>query len=68
VALGRTDESGRFTLTTYENNDGAIVGRHTVTVGAGFDESSGRVAKFACRDSSQEVTVEAGMGEISIDF
>ena len=70
VALGMTDKDGRFKLTTYENDDGAIVGKHTVTVGLNFDERTGRdpSKSFPCRDKSKEVTVEAGMGEMKIDF
>ncbi len=70
VALGMTDNDGRFKLTTYENYDGAIIGKHTVTVGLNFDEKTGRDPSraFPCRDSSKEVSVEAGMGEIKVDF
>jgi hypothetical protein len=32
VAVGNTDESGSFQLSTFEQNDGAIVGTHEVTV------------------------------------
>ncbi len=32
AAYGRTDASGRFTLTTYEATDGAVPGEHVVTV------------------------------------
>jgi hypothetical protein len=31
-AVGTTDDAGRFRLTTFEPGDGAIVGRHVVTV------------------------------------
>lgn len=31
-AFGTTDDAGRFRLTTFEPDDGAIVGRHVVTV------------------------------------
>lgn len=31
-ATGRTEENGRFILTTYKERDGAAVGFHTVTV------------------------------------
>lgn len=31
-AYGRTDSSGRFTLTTFEQGDGAMPGKHTVTI------------------------------------
>jgi hypothetical protein len=70
VALGKTDSEGRFTLTTYQNNDGAISGRHTVTVSMGFSEEGGSVVdkNFPCRSSSEEATVKAGMGEIKIEF
>jgi hypothetical protein len=32
LAVGTTDEAGHFSLTTYEPEDGAVVGTHTVTV------------------------------------
>jgi len=32
LALGTTDEAGNFQLTTFEPNDGAIVGSHVITV------------------------------------
>lgn len=70
LALGMTDKDGRFTLTTYENNDGAIVGKHVVTVSLNIDEATGRGPKggFPCQDSSMEVEVKSGMGEVKIDF
>lgn len=37
-ATGNTDAEGKFTLSTYERNDGALVGEHKVTVfGTGPD-------------------------------
>ncbi len=70
VALGKTDSEGRFKLTTYHNDDGALIGRHTVTVSMGFSEEGGSVVDkvFPCRGASTEVTVKAGMGEIQVDF
>lgn len=70
VALGKTDSEGKFTLTTYQNNDGAIKGRHTVTVSMGFSEEGGSVVDktFPCSGSSEEATVKAGMGLIKIEF
>jgi hypothetical protein len=32
AAVGKTDETGNFQLTTYEQNDGAVPGTHVVTV------------------------------------
>lgn len=31
-AYGRTDDAGRFQLTTYAQNDGAVAGKHKVTI------------------------------------
>ena len=46
VASGVTDDSGKFTLTTYNPNDGAIPGSHTVTV-VKLDKSSAQGADAA---------------------
>lgn len=69
-AFGKTDDQGRFQLSTYNDDDGAIVGTHTVTIGlAPTDDSvSGRPAKFSCADASLQVTVEPGMEELQLDF
>jgi hypothetical protein len=32
LAVGKTDERGEYQLTTYEPNDGAMIGNHVVTV------------------------------------
>jgi len=32
LAVGKTDERGEYQLTTYESNDGAMIGNHVVTV------------------------------------
>jgi hypothetical protein len=32
LAVGKTDERGEYQLTTYEKNDGAMIGNHVVTV------------------------------------
>jgi hypothetical protein len=40
MAVGTTDEAGNYRLTTYEPNDGAIVGTHVVTVTQYFTDSS----------------------------
>jgi hypothetical protein len=44
-AVGLTESDGNFTLTTYSNGDGAIVGEHWVTVFApqGTDPASADV-------------------------
>jgi hypothetical protein len=32
AAIGTTDSQGRYQLTTFKPNDGAVVGKHTVTI------------------------------------
>jgi hypothetical protein len=32
LAVGKTDSNGNYQLTTYESNDGAVIGTHTVAV------------------------------------
>ncbi|MEQ1824767.1 MAG: hypothetical protein ABL921_02440 [Pirellula sp.] len=70
VALGMTDKDGRFKLTTYANDDGAIVGKHKVTVGLNVNEETGREDSrgFACKNSSKDVEVKSGVKEYKIDF
>src|SRR5690606_6709726 len=59
-ATGTTDESGRFTLSTYQLNDGALIGTHTVRVVAP-EETDSKKAKgtrnpsFPCLDREDEV-------------
>lgn len=36
-ALGATDASGNFVLSTYQNEDGAVVGKHKVAVSSADD-------------------------------
>ncbi|WP_169973807.1 hypothetical protein [Tautonia rosea] len=32
VAIGQIETNGRFTLTTFNTNDGAVLGQHVVTI------------------------------------
>jgi hypothetical protein len=41
VAMGRTDTSGKYTLTTYDANDGAAVGEYKVMVTKAAPSTSG---------------------------
>jgi hypothetical protein len=43
LAVGTTDESGNYRLTTYEPNDGAMIGTHVVTVKKYASDSGGDV-------------------------
>ncbi|MFH1918977.1 MAG: carboxypeptidase-like regulatory domain-containing protein [Planctomycetota bacterium] len=82
-ASGTTDASGKFTLSTFESGDGAVLGKHTVTIaetseapsGEGEvdysipDESAARFpAKYADPSTSDfTATVEKG-GETDFTF
>ncbi len=69
LALGITDAQGRFQLTTYENNDGAIIGTHTVTLEPNFDEATGRTPRgFPCAKSTLEITLEKAVSDLKVDF
>ncbi len=58
VASGVTDSSGKFTLTTYTANDGAIPGNHTVTV-VKLDKGAVQGAD-AAQDGNANADPEAG--------
>ena len=69
LALGMTDAQGHFQLTTYENNDGAIIGTHTVTVSLNFDESTGKEPRgFPCKNSQLEITIDKSVSDLKVDF
>lgn len=40
MGVGRIDQDGRFTITTFTAGDGAIIGRHAVTIDA-YTQGSG---------------------------
>ena len=72
-AFAVTDENGRFTLSTYEDNDGVVVGKHRVTAArmpTDTEEDAGtEPVPFTCEDSELEVTIEAGgMEDLVLDF
>ncbi|MGD9635075.1 MAG: hypothetical protein AB7G28_03510 [Pirellulales bacterium] len=55
VAHGRLDANGGFTLSTYDENDGAVVGEHWVTIlrrddeviAAAHNPAAARLPKFS---------------------
>lgn len=54
-AIGRADEGGAYILTTYDTEDGAVVGKHRVRVGKPLGESGN---KFQCDCAlSEEIDV-----------
>jgi len=72
-AMARTDDEGKFTLSTYGLNDGAVVGKHTVTLLV-LDDPRAPVSAEAkknvapCVNSTMEVEVKPGMDEVKLDL
>lgn len=55
AATGTTDESGQFQLTTFEQNDGALVGEHSVSVSLmRYEKKTGRNQNVVRGLDSQE--------------
>lgn len=71
--MARTDENGRFTLSTYGLNDGAVVGKHTVSILI-LDDARAPVSDAAkknaapCLNTTVEVEVTPGMGEVALNL
>jgi hypothetical protein len=62
LAIGKTDTAGNYQLTTFEPNDGAILGEHVVTVniyGAEPDEES--IEKTAGKGNTQSQAIAEAM-------
>jgi hypothetical protein len=57
-AVGTTDSSGKYQLTTFEPNDGAVVGTHVVTVKkipSPSDKAGSAIESNAEPDSAKEI-------------
>lgn len=62
-AFARTDESGKFVLTTFNADDGAVIGSHRVRVGMGS-------AKCPCEmnDNKDLMTYEVVQGDNEVEI
>lgn len=75
-ATGTTDEQGKYTLTTYDLNDGALVGTHTVTVSlmpayneqGDFTGPANPNATFPCRGKTLTVEVKPEKNTIPLEL
>lgn len=74
-ASGRTDEEGRFSLTTFSQDDGALPGEHQVTVNAfqstdeGVSMKSSIPTKYSTPGSSPlKVTVSEEQPELKLEL
>lgn len=66
AAFGRLDVDGRFTLGTFVEGDGAVVGEHWVTV-VNLDESKGAFDRITVPGNRFSVTA-SGPNEFSIEL
>jgi hypothetical protein len=63
AASGTITENGEFRLSTYADNDGAVIGKHRVSF------SSDDPYNFPCgQPSTQELEVVAGKNEFNIEL
>jgi len=65
-AQGITDENGKFTLTTYEEGDGAIVGTHLVRIQPAPGGKPG--PPVPCRENTVKVNVEPGENKLTVEL
>jgi hypothetical protein len=70
LAVGTTDDAGRFSLTTYEQDDGAVLGTHVVTVqklamqpGPSYDVPDGKIDNAAIERAMQEAALRVEAAE-----
>jgi len=64
-AVGMTDESGNYLLTTYEPDDGAIIGSHVVTVKkyAEISETAPSASGEALSEKAMSKAIDAAMSQ-----
>ncbi|WP_299460727.1 carboxypeptidase-like regulatory domain-containing protein [uncultured Gimesia sp.] len=74
-ASGRSDAAGKFTLTTFKKNDGAIPGEHKVTVNAyestpqGVSMKSAIPEKYTNQSSSPlKITITEAEPELKLEL
>ena len=67
-AIAYTDENGKFILSTYGINDGAVVGKHEVTVSATSETDRNCPATLSRYGVVQEIDVEKKKNDFTIDL
>jgi len=74
AAMGSTDENGRFTLSTYQLNDGAVIGTHTVSFAIDYNPDSPDQQKQSekqmvpCLKETLEVDVVPAMESLTLEL
>jgi hypothetical protein len=61
MAIGTTDNEGQFKLTTYEPNDGAMIGTHAVTVTKFGDDGLPEVTDAPVDSKDMKKAIEQSM-------
>ena len=59
LATGRTDAEGRFELTTFEDGDGAVAGKHQVTVSKFVVEGPGTSGPVSMDEAAENPQPQA---------
>ena len=68
-AMGKIQEDGKYRLTTYQENDGAIIGEHWVTIINSEEDLPDGVPEFARLQVPEKVTVAPSKdNEINIEL
>jgi hypothetical protein len=62
AAAAGTDADGYFTLSTFKEGDGGLIGRHRVSIT--IDENS----KLPCRSKVMEIEIKPGDNEVNIEL
>lgn len=67
AATGVTNENGEFTLTTTRKGDGAVLGKHKVTVGAAEEGQKGpAIAEIYSSPHTTKLTAEVQSGKTNV--
>jgi hypothetical protein len=60
-AIGTTDEAGNYQLTTFQPNDGAIIGEHVVTVNIYGEQPDEEALEASAKGKSQSQAIADAM-------
>jgi hypothetical protein len=71
AALGQVDASGNFVLSTYGDQDGAVIGRHRVSflnAASDNEEDENKPPAYLLPEDKSEVEVASGNNEINLEL
>lgn len=67
-AAAEIQTDGRFTLSTYGDKDGAIVGKHQVHLRPGDDDDEDGAKKPVCKKTPEDLIVEVKQGKNNLNI